>query len=160
MELNDTASLVTLSPAFSEVTIPAGSLGSRPRLPDDDAKTVSTSYRLMARSDLDRSPVSEVAEYLFQMRSRIAKHAPVINLMKAPDDDTADERRSAQSPGRDRLLYARAADLHGSLRRLGLACLVLRRRRQFRCRMGRPGAGERPAGASRERAQPPARDPA
>jgi TRAP-type uncharacterized transport system substrate-binding protein len=99
VEFNDTASLVTLSPAFAEVTIPAGSLGSRPRLPDDDLKTVSTSYRLMARADLDRSPVSEVAEYLFQMRSRIAKHAPIINLMKAPDDDTVMSAALPNHPG-------------------------------------------------------------
>jgi TRAP-type uncharacterized transport system substrate-binding protein len=99
VELSDTASLVTLSPAFTEVTIPAGSLGTRPRLPDDDLKSVATSYRLMARADLDRSPVSEVTEYLFQMRSRIAKHAPVINLMKAPDDDTATSAALPNHPG-------------------------------------------------------------
>jgi TRAP-type uncharacterized transport system substrate-binding protein len=99
VELNDPANLTILSPAFTETTIPAGSLGSHPRLPPEDTDTVATSYRLMARSDLDRGPVSELTEYLFQMRSRIAKYEPAINLMKAPQDETAMSAALPNHPG-------------------------------------------------------------
>jgi NMT1-like family len=99
LELAGSTSLTTLSPAFNETTIPAGSLGSHPRLPAEDTKTIATSYRLMARSDLDRGPVSELTEYLFQMRSRIAKTEPAINLMKAPEDETAMSAALPNHPG-------------------------------------------------------------
>ncbi len=77
------------NPTLSEVTIPPGSLGGRPRRPDEEVKTVGISYRLMARSDLDRGPISKVAQHLFQLRSRIGRDAPSVNLIKAPDTDSA-----------------------------------------------------------------------
>ena len=43
----------------------------------------------MARMEADRVVISKVAQYLFQMRSRIAQTAPVGNLMKAPDTETS-----------------------------------------------------------------------
>ena len=80
------------------MTVPAGSLSGRPELPDEDLKTVGVSYRLMARSGLDRSPVSKITQYLFQMRSRIAQTTPV-NLMKAPDNDTMTSAALPNHPG-------------------------------------------------------------
>jgi hypothetical protein len=99
LELSDSTSLTSLSPAFNETTVAAGSLGSHPRFPAEDTKTIATSYRLMARSDLDRSPVAELTEYLFQLRSRIAKTEPAINLMKAPEDETAMSAALPNHPG-------------------------------------------------------------
>jgi hypothetical protein len=81
--------LALKTPALTTVTIPAGSLGGRPKIPDEDAKTLAVSYRLMARTDEDRVVISKVAQYLFQMRSRIAQVAPAIHLMKAPESETA-----------------------------------------------------------------------
>jgi TRAP-type uncharacterized transport system substrate-binding protein len=69
-------------PALTMMTVPEGSLSGRPELPEEEFKTVSVSYRLMARVGLDRGPVSKVTQYLFQMRSRIARTAPAINLMR------------------------------------------------------------------------------
>jgi len=86
-------------PALSEATIPPGALGGRPRKPDEEVKTVAISYRLMARSDLDRAPVSKAAQYLFQMRSRIARDAPAANLMQAPDVDTSTSATLPNHPG-------------------------------------------------------------
>jgi TRAP-type uncharacterized transport system substrate-binding protein len=81
--------LALKTPALTTVTIPAGSLGGRPKIPDEDAKTLAVSYRLMARTDEDRVVISKVAQHLFQMRSRIAQSAPAVHLMKAPETDTA-----------------------------------------------------------------------
>lgn len=87
--IDEAESIALRNAALSEVTIPPGSLGGRPRRPEEEVKTVGISYRLMARADLDRGPVSKVAQHLFQLRSRIGRDAPGVNLMKAPDTDTA-----------------------------------------------------------------------
>ena len=77
------------NPALTPATIPTGALIGRPQVPKEDVKTIAVSYRLMARSGLDRGPISKVTEYLFQMRSAIARTSAAINLMKAPENDAA-----------------------------------------------------------------------
>jgi hypothetical protein len=81
--------LTQRSPTFAAIDIPEGALGGRPKQPEEDVKTVGVSYRLMARADLDRVTVAQVAQYLFQLRSRLALAAPGANQMKALDTDTA-----------------------------------------------------------------------
>jgi hypothetical protein len=71
------------------MTLPPGAISARPAIPDEETKTAAVSYRLMARAALDRGPVSVLTERLFQLRSGIARTEPAINLMKAPDNDTA-----------------------------------------------------------------------
>src|SRR5215212_11960041 len=86
-------------PALTKMSVPEGSLSGRPALPDEDYDTVSVSYRLMARVGLDRGPISKVTQYLFQMRSRIARTAPSVNLMKAPDNETMTSAALPNHPG-------------------------------------------------------------
>src|SRR5215212_4223731 len=86
-------------PALTKMAVPSGSLNGRPELPDEEFSTVSVSYRLMARVGLDRSPVSKVTQYLFQMRSRISRTAPAINLMKAPENETLTSAALPNHPG-------------------------------------------------------------
>jgi len=86
-------------PALTMMTVPEGSLSGRPELPEEEFKTVSVSYRLMARVGLDRGPVSKVTQYLFQMRSRIARTALAINLMKAPENETMTSAVLPNHPG-------------------------------------------------------------
>ena len=87
--IEEAEALALKSPVLSEATISVGSLGGRPKLPGEEVKTVAVSYRLMARTDVDRVAISKVAQFLFQMRSRIAHAAPAVNLMKAPDTETS-----------------------------------------------------------------------
>ena len=68
--------LALKTPALSAASIPAGSLAGRPKQPAEDVKTIAVSYRLMARMEADRVVIAKVAQYLFQMRSRIAQTAP------------------------------------------------------------------------------------
>ncbi|WP_456684778.1 TAXI family TRAP transporter solute-binding subunit [Bradyrhizobium sp. P5_C11_2] len=91
--------LALKSPALTAMTVPGGSLNGRPEVPAEDVKTIGASYRLMARSGLDRAPVSKVIQYLFQMRSRIARADPAINLMRAPDNDTITSAALPNHPG-------------------------------------------------------------
>src|SRR3954451_23385365 len=86
-------------PALTAMTVLEGSLSGRPALPDEEFKTVGVSYRLMARPGLDRSPVSKITQYLFQMRSRIAQTTPAINLMKAPETETMTSAALPNHPG-------------------------------------------------------------
>jgi hypothetical protein len=86
-------------PALTMMKVPEGSLSGRPALPEEEVETVNVSYRLMARVGLDRSPVSKVTQYLFQMRSRIARSAPSVNLMKAPENETMTSAALPNHPG-------------------------------------------------------------
>lgn len=121
--VEESEALALKTPALTEVTIPPGSLGGRPKQPGEEVKTVAVSYRLMARADKDRVVVSRVAQYLFQMRSRIAQGAPAINLMKAPDTDNATSAALPNHPGavdyfsREQLSFM---DRYGDLIWLGL----------------------------------------
>jgi TRAP-type uncharacterized transport system substrate-binding protein len=79
---------LTLSnPALQELTIEAGEISLRPKLPNDETKTAGISYRLVAADTLDRIPVSKLVQYLFEMRPRIARVQPSVNLMKGPPSD-------------------------------------------------------------------------
>ena len=93
--LGDDASIVPLEgadilarklPDLSEAKLPPRALG---RLPKEEVTTVALSYRLVAANSVDRGVISNLAELLFQMRARIARAEPAINLMEAPDDDTS-----------------------------------------------------------------------
>jgi TRAP transporter TAXI family solute receptor len=81
--------LAERNPGFTAVDIPEGGLGGRPKQPEEEIKTVAVSYRLLAHADLDRTTVAQAAQYLFQMRSRLALATPAAIQMKALDTDTA-----------------------------------------------------------------------
>jgi TRAP-type uncharacterized transport system substrate-binding protein len=81
--------LAMKNPLLSEETIPVGGVLGRPPLPAEESKTIGVSYRLVSRPDVDRTVVSRVAQYLFQLRTRIAQTDPAIHLMKAPDSDSS-----------------------------------------------------------------------
>lgn len=93
LEVKAAEALSLKNPTLIPVKIPAGSFSGRTPLPPEEVGTIGTSYRLMARSDLDRGPVSKVAQYLFKLRAELAQAAPSAGLMKAPDNDIATSER-------------------------------------------------------------------
>ena len=97
--IKEAEALALKTPALTATTVPSGSLSGRPELPDEEFKTVGVSYRLMARSGLDRSPVSKITQYLFQMRSRIARATPTVNQMRAPENETITSAALPNHPG-------------------------------------------------------------
>jgi len=97
--LEQSAAMSLETPILQDVTISEGSFGGQPRQPEEDIKTTGVSYRLMARATADRSAVSRLTEYLFQLRSRIAKSVPAINLMKAPDETSVMSAALPNHPG-------------------------------------------------------------
>ena len=72
-------------PSLSAIKIPAGGLEGRPKLPREELSTVGISSRLVARSDLDAGLVSNLTQYLFEMRPRLAALTPAANRIKAPE---------------------------------------------------------------------------
>ncbi|MDB5597007.1 MAG: hypothetical protein JWM36_3968 [Hyphomicrobiales bacterium] len=86
-------------PAFTQMSIPAGAFGGRPKQPAEAVATIGISYRLMADSKLDRRPVSELTANLFRMRSQISRATATVNLMKAPETDTAMSAILPNHPG-------------------------------------------------------------
>jgi TRAP-type uncharacterized transport system substrate-binding protein len=77
-------SLSMLRPGFQETTLAAGALSSQPKLPAEDAKTASISYRLVVSDRLDRISVATLTQYLVEMRPRVARQYTFANLMKQP----------------------------------------------------------------------------
>lgn len=77
------------SPAFSSIKIPAGGLLTDPVTPREETDGVAISWRLMARSGLDRGPISTLTERLFESRSLLARSSSAALTMKAPDADNA-----------------------------------------------------------------------
>lgn len=94
----DTDAILQRYPELQAVTIPAGTFGGRPKRPAEEVKTVGASYRLMARSTVNRVAVASVTQHLFEWRSKLAAVAPVAKLMKAPDFDTTVAATSARLP--------------------------------------------------------------
>jgi TRAP transporter TAXI family solute receptor len=86
-------------PAFTQMSIPAGAFGGRPKQPAEAVATIGISYRLMADSKLDRRPVSELTANLFRMRSQISRATATVNLMKAPETDSAMSAILPNHPG-------------------------------------------------------------
>lgn len=97
--IEDAEALALKMATVTKLKIPPGTLSGVPRLPDQEVTTVAVSYRLMARSNLDRGPLSKLTQYLFQMRSRISQAEPSVNLLTAPDDDTATTAALPNHPG-------------------------------------------------------------
>ena len=87
VSLQGVDAFVTASPGLTEGTLQAGSLRGRPQLPKDEVKTFTTTSRLVASTDLDRSTVSRLTEQLFQKRQWIARSAPEVNFIQAPEDE-------------------------------------------------------------------------
>ena len=77
------------NPAFSAIKIPAGGVLADPVVPAEETDGVAVSWRLMARSGLDRGPISTLTERLFEGRSQLARSSPVALSMRAPDADNA-----------------------------------------------------------------------
>lgn len=97
--IDEADAIAERNPALSVVTVPAGSWGGRPKQPAEEIKTLGVSYRLMARSEIDRSTISVATQYLFQMRSRLAAVTRAANFMKAPDNDTQTSAMLPNHPG-------------------------------------------------------------
>jgi TRAP-type uncharacterized transport system substrate-binding protein len=75
------------NPALQEISLDAGAISHKPKLPNEELKTAGISYRLVAADVLDRIPVSKLVQHLFEMRPRVARSQPTVNLMKAPAND-------------------------------------------------------------------------
>jgi TRAP transporter TAXI family solute receptor len=87
--VSEAEAMAQRSPTLTAIDIPAGAFKGRPRQPEEEIKTIGASYRLMARSELDRTTVSDATQYLFQYRSRLAVQTPGANEIKALDTETA-----------------------------------------------------------------------
>lgn len=81
--------LAERAPILSSMTIPEGTWGARPKLPEKEMRTLAVTFRLMARSRLDRATVSQFLEAMFQARSRLAVATRSANFIHAPNTDTS-----------------------------------------------------------------------
>ena len=89
LEIGQGEAFSAANPGFAAIKIPAGGLLATPVIPAEEADSIGVSWRLMARSGLDRGPISVLTERLFENRSALAKSSRVALSMKAPDADDA-----------------------------------------------------------------------
>jgi TRAP-type uncharacterized transport system substrate-binding protein len=85
LELAHGAAFESANPAFSGGKVASGGLFTAPPLPAEETDGVVVSWRLMARSGMDRGPVSILTERLFESRSLLARASPVALTMEAPE---------------------------------------------------------------------------
>ena len=76
----------------------SGLFGGRPKVPEDDIKTIGASYRLMARASLNRTLAASVTQHLFEMRSDLARTTVAADYVAAPSYDTTVAATSARLP--------------------------------------------------------------
>lgn len=91
--------LPAIDPRYAQITLPAGSLSAQPKLPDEEVHTVGVTWRLMAGPRLDRGPVATLLEQMFQLRTRVARVAPAVQRMKAPENDVSTSAPLPNHPG-------------------------------------------------------------
>lgn len=98
VDVPDGKAIVQRLPELQTVSLPAGTFGGRPKMPEEDVETLGISYRLMARGSVNRVAIASVVQHLFEWRPRLATAAPVAKEIRAPDYDTTVTATSARLP--------------------------------------------------------------
>ena len=99
LPVDEAAVLAAQFPYLTTAEIPAGAFGGRAPRPVEAVNTVAVSFHLAAGFGVDRRYVSRLAELLFGARVRIARTAPGIVHMTAPDTDEATSALLPNHPG-------------------------------------------------------------
>ncbi|GJE54680.1 MULTISPECIES: TAXI family TRAP transporter solute-binding subunit [Methylobacterium] len=94
----DGKAIIQRFPELQPISVPAGTFGGRPKLPEEDVETLGVSYRLMARGSVSRVAVASVVQHLFEWRPRLAAVTPLANQVKAPEYETTVTATSARLP--------------------------------------------------------------
>lgn len=119
LQVADDGAVVERFPQLQAVTIPGGLFGGRPKLPEDDVKTIGASYRLMASSSLSRSVVSDLTQSLFELRASAAQATNAADYVKAPSYETTVAATSATIPNHPGALDYYERDQHGFFEKYG-----------------------------------------
>lgn len=98
VDVPDGDAIIERFPRLQAVTVPGGLFGGRPKLPDDDVKTVGSSYRLMARASLSRVVAADVTQHLFEMRTAASRSSDAADYVLAPAYETTVAATSARIP--------------------------------------------------------------
>lgn len=96
--VDDDDAIIERFPLLQAVTVQSGLFGGRPKVPEDDVKTIGASYRLMARASMNRTVAASVTQHLFEMRSTLARATVAADYVTAPNYDTTVAATSARLP--------------------------------------------------------------
>jgi TRAP-type uncharacterized transport system substrate-binding protein len=99
LPVDEAAALAAQFPYLTTTEIPAGAFGGRAPRPAEAVNSVALSFHLAAGFGVDRRYVSKLAELLFGARVRIARTAPSVVHMTAPDTDEATSALLPNHPG-------------------------------------------------------------
>ncbi|MCJ2014239.1 TAXI family TRAP transporter solute-binding subunit [Methylobacterium sp. J-076] len=117
--VEDDDAIIERFPKLQAVTIPGGLFAGRPKLPADDVKTVGASYRLMARSTLNRVVAADFTQQLFEKRTAAAQQTDAAEYVLAPAYDTTVAATSARIPIHPGAIDYYEREQHGFVERYG-----------------------------------------
>lgn len=98
VDVENAEAFIARMPRLQAVTMPAETFGGSPKVPAEEVRTVGASYRLMARSSLQRSVAADVTQHLFELRSGMANVTPAADYVQAPAYDSTVGATSARLP--------------------------------------------------------------
>lgn len=87
--VNDAEAIVQRDHRLESFDVPRGAFGSNPARPAEDLNTVSVSHRLVVRTSVSDSVVSDLTRLLFTMRPALTAQVPTASLIEALDPDEA-----------------------------------------------------------------------
>ncbi len=119
VDVPDSDAVIERFPRLQAVTVPAGLFGGRPKLPEEDVKTVGASYRLMARASMSRAVAADVTQHLFERRTAAAEETDAAEYVQAPSYETTVAATSARIPIHPGAIDYFEREQHGFVERYG-----------------------------------------
>lgn len=83
----DLSAFTEANPGLIEHKFEAGGLVIRPKIPAEEAKTISFEERLVAHESIGRDDIAALTEALFKYRVEISQRSRLINSIKTIDND-------------------------------------------------------------------------
>jgi TRAP transporter TAXI family solute receptor len=82
-------SIAKKHPLYESEEIPGSTFSSAPARPDDKIETVAVNHLIVARKSLSETTAAEFTRQLFAARQSLAREAPGVSKIEAPDTDKA-----------------------------------------------------------------------
>lgn len=87
LAIDSAAAIAQNHPVYEAAEIPPGAFGGSPARPDEEVKTISFSYHIVARKSLSDATVAAFARQLFAIRQQVISDFPLAAQIETPDTD-------------------------------------------------------------------------
>jgi TRAP transporter TAXI family solute receptor len=87
LAIDSAAAIAQNHPVYEAAEIPPGAFGGSPARPEEEVKTISFSYHIVARKGLSDATVAAFARQLFAIRQQVISDFPLAAQIETPDTD-------------------------------------------------------------------------